>query len=71
MHSGTDQAGIVRHPLELAREALGLSRVAYARLIADAHEELGSRLPMFLGHPAAPRPESEARAPGPTEQRSH
>ncbi|WP_331723643.1 MULTISPECIES: hypothetical protein [unclassified Streptomyces] len=68
MHSGPDQSDIVQHPLEMARASLGLSRVAYARLIADAYNELGSVLAAPDHRTTVPRPGSGAEAPGLTAQ---
>ncbi|UQA92328.1 helix-turn-helix transcriptional regulator [Streptomyces halobius] len=58
----------MRHPLKAARESLGLSQTAYARLIAKAHNELGFGPKMVKTHYTVLHWESGRNEPEPNTQ---
>ncbi|GGP85783.1 hypothetical protein [Streptomyces melanogenes] len=68
MYERPGTSGGARHPLKVARGALGLSQTAYARLVATTHEELGFGPMAVKNHHKVLRWESGGTAPEPTAQ---
>ncbi|WP_331723642.1 MULTISPECIES: hypothetical protein [unclassified Streptomyces] len=68
MYQRPDEPDGARHPLKAARQALGLSQIAYARLVAKTHDELGFGPMAVRNHHKVLRWESGGTAPEHTAQ---